>query len=89
MSASIERLALEKKEFDALDARLRALQGSVGQAETHMEALGTKERNLSQLHQKVDVLSQAFEGLTAQADDLAKKQASLDLLHSVSRRSRS
>ena len=81
MGASMERLALEKKAFDALDARLRALQGSVGAAETHMEALGTKERNLSQLHQKVDVLSQSFQGLSTQADDLAKKQASLDLLH--------
>ena len=81
MRASIERLGLERKEFEALDSRLRVLQGSVREAESRMEALGAKERNLSQLHQKVDTLSKDFLGLSTQADDLAKKQASLETLH--------
>ena len=80
MRASLERVALEKKEFEALDLRLRALQGSVKEAEARMEALGVKERNLSQLHQKADVLNQNFQGLSVQADELAKKQAGLDML---------
>ena len=81
MRASLERVALEKKAFEALDLRLRALQGSVREAEARMEALGAKERNLSQLHQKADVLNESFQGLSVQAEDLAKKQAGLDTLH--------
>ena len=81
LRASLERVALEKKEFEALDLRLRALQGSVREAEARMEALGTKERNLSQLHQKADILNESFQGLSVQAEDLAKKQAGLDTLH--------
>ena len=81
MRTSIERLALEKKEAEALDVRLRTLQGSVREAEAHMEALGTKERNLAPLHQKVDILSQNIQGLSVHADDLAKKQSGLDALH--------
>ena len=80
MRASLERVALEKKEFEALSLRLHALQSSVGEAEARMEALGTKERNLSQLHQKADILNESFQGLSVQADDLAKKQAGLDML---------
>ena len=80
LRASLERVALEKKEFEALDLRLRALQGAVKEAEASMEALAVKERNLSQLHQKADVLHQSFKGLSVQADELAKKQAGLDML---------
>ena len=80
MRASLERVALEKKDFEALSLRLHALQSSVGEAEARMEALGTKERNLSQLHQKADILNESFQGLSVQADDLAKKQAGLDML---------
>ncbi|MSO83633.1 MAG: hypothetical protein EXQ53_10120 [Acidobacteria bacterium] len=81
MRSAIERLALEKKESEALDLRLRSLQGAVREAEARMEALGTKERNLSQIHQKVDTLGQHFQGLSVQADELAKKQAGLEMLH--------
>ena len=80
LRASLERVALEKKEFEALDLRLRALQGAVKEAEASMEVLAVKERNLSQLHQKADVLHQSFKGLSVQADELAKKQAGLDML---------
>ena len=80
LRASLERVALEKKAFETLDLRLRALQGAVKEAEASMEALAVKERNLSPLHQKADVLHQSFKGLSVQADELAKKQAGLDML---------
>ena len=80
LRASLERVALEKKEFEALDLRLRALQDAVKEAEASMGALGVKERNLSQLHHKADVLNQSFQELSVQADELAKKQAGLDML---------
>ena len=53
MRVNLEKLSLEKKEFEAFDQRLRALQGSVREAETCVDALSAKEKkNLSLLNQK-------------------------------------
>ena len=81
LRASLDRVSLEKKDIDALETRLRALQGTAAEAEARMEALAVKERSLSQLHQKVDVLNKDFQGLTTHADELSRKQASLESLH--------
>jgi chromosome segregation ATPase len=80
MHASLERVALEKEQFEAFDLRLRMLQDAVKEAEGRMEAIGVTERNFSELPQKADVLNQSFQGLSVQADELAKKQAGLDIL---------
>ena len=80
MRTYVEKLALEKKEFEAFDQRLRSLQGSVHEAEGKMEALSVKERNLSQLNQRVDALGKDFQALMGQADELSKKQLSLETL---------
>ena len=72
---------MRKKEFEAFDERVRALQGSVGDAETRMEALAAKDKNLIALSQKVDGLTKRFDALFAQADDLTKKQLALETLH--------
>src|SRR5439155_26039740 len=53
----------------------------VGDAESRMEALSAKDKNLAELTQKVDGLSKRFEALFAQADDLTKKQLALETLH--------
>ena len=45
------------------------------------EALAAKDKNLTELTQKVDGLSTRFEALFAQADELTKKQLSLETLH--------
>ena len=81
MRGSIEKLGLEKKEFEAFDQRLRALQGAVSEAEARMDALVTKEKSLAQLNQKVDVMSKDFQSLSVTADELSRKQATLDTLH--------
>ena len=70
----VDTLAVKKKEFEAFDERLRALQAGVGDAESRMEALGAKDKNLIELGQKVDGLTKRFETLFAQADELTKKQ---------------
>ena len=36
---------MKKKEFEAFDERVRALQGSVGDAESRMEALAAKDKH--------------------------------------------
>lgn len=53
MRTYVEKLALDKKEFEAFDQRLRSLQGSVHEAESRMEALSVKERHLAQMNQQV------------------------------------
>ena len=79
--SEVDTLAVKKKEFEAFDERVRALQGSVGDAESRMEALSAKDKNLISLGQKVDGLTKRFDALFAQADDLTKKQLALDTLH--------
>ncbi|MBM3818867.1 MAG: hypothetical protein FJW14_07620 [Acidimicrobiia bacterium] len=88
MRTYVEKLALEKKEFEAFDQRLRSLQTSVHEAEGRMEALNAKERHLATLGQRVDVLSKDFTTLMGQADELTKKQATLRPCRNASRRSR-
>jgi len=46
-----------------------------------MEALTAKDKSLIVLTQKVDGLTQRFETLFVQSDELTKKQLSLDSLH--------
>ena len=77
----VDTLAVKKKEFEAFDERLRSLQSNVGDAESRMEALGAKDKSLIELSQKVDALTKRFESLFVQADDLTKKQLSLESLH--------
>jgi len=77
----VDTLGVKKKEFEAFDERLRALNTSVGDAESRMSALAAKDKNLIELTQKVDGLTKRFESLFAQADDLTKKQLSLEVLH--------
>ena len=73
--------AVKKKEFEAFDERLRALQSSVGDAEVRMSALGRERQEPRRAGQKIDSLTKRFEALFAQADDLTKKQLALEALH--------
>src|SRR5262245_22504148 len=79
--AQVDTLGISKKEFEAFDERLRSLNTSVGDAESRMTALAAKDKSLIELSQKVDGLTKRFESLFAQADDLTKKQLSLEALH--------
>ena len=45
----VDRLTVEKKEFEIFDQRLRVLQASVGEAEGRMESLAAKDKNVAQL----------------------------------------
>ncbi len=81
MHAQVGTLAIDKKEIEAVDERLRALDGAVGRAEARMSALGEQEKFLSGLAQRVEGLSKRFEQLFAQSDELTTRQLTLEGLH--------
>jgi chromosome segregation ATPase len=76
--AYTDRLAVERKEFDTFDQRVKALQSSVGEAENGMEALVVRDRLATSMAQRVDQLSKQMLALNANADDLQQKQTALD-----------
>ena len=78
MRTFIERLAVEKQGVAAFDERLRALRGSVHDAERRMDALSANERQLESLPPRVDELSGAFQALTRRADELGERQTGLE-----------
>lgn len=75
-----DRIAIERKEFDAFDQRVKALQGSVAEAEKGMEGLAARDRLAASMAQRVDQLAKQMQGLNAQTEDLQKKQSALDTL---------
>src|SRR5438093_2852517 len=77
----LSTLSFKKKEFEAFDERLGTLQSAVGDAESRMEGLAAKDKNLVALKPKIDGLTKSFETLFAQSDELTKKQLSLETLH--------
>src|SRR5205823_1652326 len=77
----VDTLAVKKKEFEAVDERLRSLQTSVGDAESRMDSLAAKDKNLNELTQKIDGLAKRFDALIAESDELTKKQLALEALH--------
>ena len=78
MRTYIEGLAVEKQGVAAFDERLRALHGSVHDAERRMDALSASERQLESLSPRADELSGAFQALTRRADELGERQTGLD-----------
>jgi chromosome segregation ATPase len=77
----VDTLTLKKKAFEAFDERLRMLHSGVGDAESRMGALTARDKSLLELTQKIDAMSKRFEALFVSADDLTKKQLSLEALH--------
>ena len=77
----VDTLSLKKKEFEAFDLRLRTLHSGVGDAESRMEALTARDKNLIELTQKIDGMTKRVEALFVSADDLTKKQLALESLN--------
>ena len=81
MHAQIGTLAVDKKEVEAVDERLRVLDGALGRAEARMGALAGQEKDLAGIAQGIEVVSKRFEDLLAQSDELTRRQLVLDGLH--------
>ena len=81
LRSEVGTLSVRKKEFEAFDERVRSLQGSVGDAETRMEALTAKDKNLIALTQKVDGLTKRFEHALRASRRPHQEQLALDSLN--------
>jgi chromosome segregation ATPase len=77
---NVERLSVERKEFDAFDHRLTALQNGIANAEGRMEALSARDKTVATLAQRVDAVVKDIQTVGAHADELMRKQSSLDAL---------
>lgn len=75
-----DRIAVERKQFEVFEQRMKALQGAVAEAEKGMEALAVRERVTATVSQRVDQVSSQLETLTAQAEDLQRKHVAIESL---------
>ena len=80
LKTTVERLAVDRKEFDQFDHRLRALSGAVAESEARMDGVLAKDKQLAVMNQRADELSKSFQTLMAQADEMARKQGALEAL---------
>jgi chromosome segregation ATPase len=81
MHAQIGVLAVGKKEVEAVNERLRILDGALSRAEERAGALAAQEKDLDRIADGIEVVSKRFEALFAQSDQLAGRQLVLDGLH--------
>lgn len=80
LKSTVERLSVDKKEFDQFDHRLRALSGGVAEAEARMDGVLQKDKQLAVMNSRADELSKSFQTLMAQADEMGRKQGALEAL---------
>lgn len=78
----VERFEAGKTGLESFDERLRALQGTLQDAEERMDAYSTQEQQLASLTPRLEEFSQLFDTLMRQADAIAGKQAGLSSLWS-------
>ena len=76
-----DRLSVERREFDAFDLRVKALQTTIGEAEKSMEGLAARDRTAAYLAQRVDQLARQMQTLNTHADEIQGKHASLESVH--------
>jgi chromosome segregation ATPase len=80
LKTTVERLAVDKKEFDQFDHRLRSLSGGIAESEARMDGVLQKDKQLAVMNQHADELSKSFQTLMAQADEMSRKQGALEAL---------
>jgi uncharacterized coiled-coil DUF342 family protein len=62
----LERWSIDKKEFDGMDQRLRALQAAVSRAELRIDTVGASDKAIGQLAHGAETLSKHLHELSAQ-----------------------
>jgi chromosome segregation ATPase len=80
LRGTLEKLSVDKQEFDAFDQRLKALSAAVGETESRVQTVIAKDEALATMQQRADALSKVFAGLTAETEELARKQDGLAAL---------
>ena len=80
MQGYLDRLAVEKKEFDAFDQRIRSLHVAIAAIEKSVDGVATKERHVSALNQRIEELGTQLKALSVQASELQEQQEQLESL---------
>jgi DNA repair exonuclease SbcCD ATPase subunit len=80
LRTTIDKLSVDKKEFDAFDQRLKSLSAAMGQTEGRVQDVLARDEALAAMQQRADALGKAFATLRAETEELARKQTGLDAL---------
>ena len=77
VKAHVERLSLERKEFESFDQRVQALQNTLGALERGFDGLAGKEKAVVAMGHKADALGKNLDALSGRAEELAGRQEGL------------
>jgi hypothetical protein len=81
LRTSLDMLGIEKKRLDSLDPACVCVACRRGRRREPDDVAVGAEKHFAQLQQEIDLIGGRFDSLSAQADELAQKQAGLDALH--------
>ncbi len=80
MRGYLERLTVERKEFDALEQRVGALRTAIGTVEASVDAVVAKDREAAAIGQRLEVMGARLGTLSTQTNELQERQHELDSL---------
>ncbi|MFO1265934.1 MAG: hypothetical protein U1F67_03525 [Rubrivivax sp.] len=80
LRSTIERLAVDKKELEAFDQRLKSVATAVAETETRVQGVLARDEALAVMQQKSEALGKVFAALSSDAADLAHRQDGLATL---------
>ena len=76
-----ERLAVERKELDSFDHRLKSLQSGLSTVEESVGTVLERERDLTVLDQRTEAIETRVTRVAGQVEGIQKSQTDLDTLH--------
>ena len=76
-----ERMAVERKELDSFDQRVKSLQNGLATVEESVGTLLEREQGLAVLDQRIEGVEKRVVRLAGQAEDFQKSQTQLETLH--------
>ncbi len=75
-----ERLVIERKEFDAFDRRVQALQNTMGGLERGVDALSVREKTVTAMGEKAEALGKQLGSLSGRVEELEGRGEGLTAL---------
>jgi chromosome segregation ATPase len=82
VAEQVAALDMRRAEFDTFDARARSLQDSMTRVESRMATVTMQEKQIGMVARLAQTVTQRFDVLVGQADELSRKQAALEELRS-------
>ena len=80
MRGYLERLTVERKEFDAFEQRVAVLRTAIGTVEAGVDAVVAKDREAAAIGQRLEAMGATLGTLSTQTDELQERQHELDSL---------